>query len=189
MAPPWEGRGAKGSTGQSMPCLEPGMGWGQAQPLLALSSSTGSNTGHSQPGLDPAAALSPLPVTPSLGALRIPVGAFPALPWMELEQNLSSCTEPILLNQGFQHLELLGTSRSWTWRCGASLAWLCSTGSLGECHGHREGWPRGGGTGVWLPPWGVSVQAKQGLDLLCGHLHAQAAEMQLCLCLCILSPL
>lgn len=108
------------------------LGWGQAQPLPALSSSTGSNIGRSQPGVGPAAAQSslPIPVTPSLGALRIPVGAFPALAWMDLDQNLSSSIEPILLNQGFQHLELLGLSRSWTWRCGASLSWLHSTGSM-----------------------------------------------------------
>lgn len=115
------GKGEVQRAAQGSPC-----GWSRP-----LSSSTGSNTGQSQPGLGPAVALSslPIPVTPSLGALRIPVGAFPALPWLEFEQNLSSSTEPILLNQGFQHLQLLGMSRSWTRRCGASLARLCSTGS------------------------------------------------------------
>lgn len=170
-------------------------GWGQAWPLPelqhwvqheALPGRTGSSScpelppSHSQPG-----------------SSQIPVGALPALPWMELEQNLSSSTEPVLLDQGFQHLELLGMSRSWTWRCGASLAWLCSTGStvgqagVGECHGQQgEGAPRRGHRArVWLPPSGVSAQTKQGLDPVCGHLHTQAAEMQLCLCLCTLSPL
>lgn len=113
---------------------------------------------HALPGLGiglaqtrgtPSQALSslPVPVTPNLGTLRIPVGAFPALPWMEFEQNLSSSTEPILLNGGFQHLELLGMSRSWAWRCGASLAphpW----DELGwdSAMGSTEGLSRGGGT-------------------------------------------
>lgn len=125
------GKGEVQRAAQGRPCPAWGWesGWGQAQPLPALSSSAGSNTGHSQPGVAPAAALSSFPVPPSLGALRIPVGAFPALPWMEQEQNLSSSTEPALLTQRFQHLELLGMSRSWTGTRGAPLAWLCSTRS------------------------------------------------------------
>lgn len=129
MAPPWTGRGAKGravappwvAEVQRAAQGRPGAG---DQAVVRSSPELQHRVQHGAlPARGGSSSCPELPPSPSqLGSSQDPGGSIPAVPWMEQEQDVSSSTEPVLLTRGFQHLELLGMSRSWAGRCGAALA-------------------------------------------------------------------